>query len=139
MDIQVIAQSITASVPYDDPAQGIRWLTEVLGFRAAAVHDEPDGTVAHAELVWETGFLFVGRRASAGEHWHVGPTSIALNTVSPEIVDSYYERALAAGAEIMRPPHDAAYGSHQFELRDPEGNLWTVGTYRPQISVEVGH
>jgi hypothetical protein len=24
------------------------------------------------------------------------------------------------------------YGSHQFGLRDPEDNLWTIGTYRPR-------
>jgi hypothetical protein len=25
-------------------------------------------------------------------------------------------------------------GSAQFDLRDPEGNLWTVGTYQPKTS-----
>jgi hypothetical protein len=24
-------------------------------------------------------------------------------------------------------------GSHQFDLRDPDGNLWTVGTFQPRI------
>jgi uncharacterized glyoxalase superfamily protein PhnB len=26
--------------------------------------------------------------------------------------------------------HDTDYGSHTFTTRDPEGNLWTFGTYR---------
>jgi uncharacterized glyoxalase superfamily protein PhnB len=139
VDAHVITQSITAAVPYDEPGRGIRWLTEVLGFRAAAVYDEPDGDIVHAELVWEAGFLFVGRRAPTGEPGHdVGPTSIALNTQDPETVDGYYERALAAGGEIVRALYDAPYGSHQFDLRDPEGNLWTVGTYRPQIRRDGG-
>lgn len=136
MESQVITQSITASVSYDDLGRAIGWLTEVLGFRAAAIYDEPDGTVVHAEMVWERGFLFLGARAPAGEPWHdVGLASVALNTDDPETVDRYYERAVAAGAEIVRPLYDAPYGSHQFDLRDPEGNLWTVGTFRPQISL----
>jgi uncharacterized glyoxalase superfamily protein PhnB len=139
VDGPLITQSITASVPYDDPRGGIRWLTEVLGFRPAAIHDGPAGDVVHAELTWEGGFLFVGRRAPAGEPWHaVGISSIALNTHDPEAVDRYYERALASGADIIRPLHDAPFGSHQFDVRDPEGNLWTVGTYQPQISLRGG-
>jgi uncharacterized glyoxalase superfamily protein PhnB len=27
---------------------------------------------------------------------------------------------------------DTEYGSHDFTVRDPEGNLWAFGTYRPQ-------
>jgi uncharacterized glyoxalase superfamily protein PhnB len=26
---------------------------------------------------------------------------------------------------------DTDYGSRDFSARDPEGNLWTFGTYRP--------
>jgi hypothetical protein len=27
---------------------------------------------------------------------------------------------------------DTDYGSRDFTVRDPEGNLWAFGTYRPQ-------
>jgi len=36
----------------------------------------------------------------------------------------------AAGADIIRKPEDTDYGSREFALRDPEGNLWSFGTYR---------
>jgi uncharacterized glyoxalase superfamily protein PhnB len=45
-------------------------------------------------------------------------------------VDAVYERARAAGAEIIAGPHDTDYGSHDFAARDPEGNRWSFGTYR---------
>jgi len=35
-----------------------------------------------------------------------------------------------AGATIARPPADTDYGSRDFAARDPEGNLWSFGTYR---------
>ena len=28
--------------------------------------------------------------------------------------------------------HDTDYGSRDFACRDPEGNLWSFGTYRPK-------
>lgn len=31
---------------------------------------------------------------------------------------------------MLRPVHDTDYGSHQFEVRDRDGNLFTIGTYR---------
>jgi uncharacterized glyoxalase superfamily protein PhnB len=46
-------------------------------------------------------------------------------------VDARYERARAAGAEIVMPPQDLDYGSREFAVRDPEGNLWSFGTYDP--------
>jgi uncharacterized glyoxalase superfamily protein PhnB len=29
-------------------------------------------------------------------------------------------------------PHDTDYGSHDFMARDPEGHIWSFGTYRPE-------
>jgi uncharacterized glyoxalase superfamily protein PhnB len=37
---------------------------------------------------------------------------------------------VAAGTDVVRPLEDTDYGSHTFTTRDPEGNLWTFGTYR---------
>ncbi|MGH9318442.1 MAG: VOC family protein [Vicinamibacteria bacterium] len=141
MDGQVITPTLTPSLVYDDAREGIRWLTEVLGFRAATVYDAPDGSVAFAELVWRTGVVFVSSRPPADNSWaKVGIASIALAAEDAETVDRLYQRAVAAGADIIRPVHDARTpafpeGSHQFDLRDPEGGLWTVGTFQPRIPV----
>jgi uncharacterized glyoxalase superfamily protein PhnB len=45
-------------------------------------------------------------------------------------VDAVYQRARAAGAEIIAEPYDTDYGSHDFAARDPEGNRWSFDTYR---------
>jgi uncharacterized glyoxalase superfamily protein PhnB len=47
------------------------------------------------------------------------------------LVDALHERAKAAGAEVVMEPMDTDYGSRDFAIRDPEGNLWNFGTYRP--------
>jgi uncharacterized glyoxalase superfamily protein PhnB len=141
-DSSVIAPTLTPSIVYDDARRGIRWLTEALGFRVATMYESPDGGVAFAELVWRTGVVFVSDRPPSDNPWaKVGPASIALAAESAEIVDRHYRRAVAAGADIVRPPHDARTpafpeGSHQFDVRDPGGNLWTIGTFRSRIAAE---
>jgi uncharacterized glyoxalase superfamily protein PhnB len=45
--------------------------------------------------------------------------------------DPRFERAKSAGAEIVMEPADQDYGSRDFVVRDPEGNLWSFGTYGP--------
>ena len=43
--------------------------------------------------------------------------------------DALFERAIATGAEVVRGLTDEEYGSRGFTVRDPEGNLWSFGTY----------
>ena len=48
-----------------------------------------------------------------------------------EDADAHYERARAAGAEIMLAPEDPEYGGRAYTCSDFEGNVWTFGTYDP--------
>jgi uncharacterized glyoxalase superfamily protein PhnB len=43
----------------------------------------------------------------------------------------FLERARAAGADVARELTDMDYGSREFSARDPEGNVWSFGTYDP--------
>ncbi len=45
--------------------------------------------------------------------------------------DRHFRRAVEAGAEVVRPLEDTDYGSRGYTARDPEGNLWSFGTYQP--------
>jgi uncharacterized glyoxalase superfamily protein PhnB len=137
-----LAPPLIPSVPYDDAAAAIRWLMDVLGLRVIRKFEMPDGTIAHAELAWRGAMVFVHTRPPSENPWSaVGLASIALAADSAEVVDRHYARAGAAGADIVRPAYDSKTpafpeGSRQFDVRDPEGNLWTVGTYRPRITLE---
>jgi uncharacterized glyoxalase superfamily protein PhnB len=44
--------------------------------------------------------------------------------------DRIYASALAAGASLVRDMAEEDYGSRGFSVRDPEGNIWSFGTYR---------
>ena len=47
--------------------------------------------------------------------------------------DAHYDRAKAAGAEVLGEPHDGM-GGHQrgYSARDLEGSLWSFGTSKPE-------
>jgi len=47
--------------------------------------------------------------------------------------DAHHDRAKAAGAEIVAGLTDTDYGSRDYSARDPDGNLWSFGTYRPSV------
>ena len=44
--------------------------------------------------------------------------------------DALCARIKAANGDITQDLEDADYGSRGFTMRDPEGNLWSFGTYR---------
>jgi uncharacterized glyoxalase superfamily protein PhnB len=131
--------TVITSVIYNDAPAGLQWLTAVLGLKQKSLYKSPDGQVAFAELVWRTGIVFVSGRPPEENPWsRVGVASIALVATDAQSVRVHYERVRTAGADIVRPLHVARTpafpeGSTQFDVRDPEGNLWTVGTFQPTL------
>ncbi|RZU77103.1 putative glyoxalase superfamily protein PhnB [Micromonospora kangleipakensis] len=113
---------------YPDARAAIDWLCTAFGFTVHAVHEAPDGSVAHAELTLDTGMIMLGERSEAlprpaDDDWSV---YVALDDV-----DTHCAHARAAGAEIVREPFDTDYGSRDYAARDLAGNVWSFGTYRP--------
>lgn len=106
----------------------IRFLVDALGFEETAVYGEGDA-VQHAQLSWPPGGgVMLGSVRDDGG-WTVAPGNTGCYLVADD-VDALFDRAVAAGAEVFRPLHDTDYGGREFAVRDPEGNLWSVGSYR---------
>jgi uncharacterized glyoxalase superfamily protein PhnB len=105
----------------------IRFLVDVVGFEETAVYGDGD-FVHHAELSWPLGGgIMMG--SVRDDRWKRPAGSFSAYVVADDI-DALHERCAAAGADIFDKPHDTDYGSRDFALRDPEGNLWSFGTYR---------
>ena len=47
--------------------------------------------------------------------------------------DAHFQRARAAGANILYPPTNTDFGSREYHALDLEGHPWTFGTYRPAV------
>ena len=125
--------SVHPTLRYDDPRAAIAFLTSALGFVEQSVHTADDGSVAHAELSFGDGVVMVGTRKGAGDPFDTGRAVIYLVLDGPAEVDARHAQAVAAGAEVVVEPVDRPYGSREFGVADPEGNIWSVGSYRPQV------
>ena len=122
-------QTIFPALRYRDGSAAVEWLGKVLGFETLMSVPGPGGKVAHAELSFRCGVIMLG----AGKHGADNPWDEVTQGVYVyvEDVDAHHARAKAAGAEIVRELQDTDYGSREYSVRDPEGHLWSFGTYRP--------
>jgi uncharacterized glyoxalase superfamily protein PhnB len=115
-----------------DAEAQLRFLKEAFGFEEALVvrGDEGDGrAIHHAELKWPLGggIMFGSPRPPDDDPFPRGPVSLYVVCDDP---DALLARATKAGAEVILPIKEEDYGSRGFTVRDPEGNVWTFGTYR---------
>lgn len=123
--------SIYPTLRYTDPKAAMAFLTEALGFVQGPVHLADDGTVGHAELTFGDGVLMVGTRTAEPGPWDTGRAVLYLVPGDAAAVDAHHARAVAAGATVVRELLDQPYGSREYAVADPEGNVWSVGSYRP--------
>jgi len=122
---------------YRNAPAAIDWLCKVFGFERHVVYENPDGTIAHAELTLNGGMIMLGS-AKDDEYSRSFKSPDELDgteTGSIYLVvldaDAAHARAIAAGAIVTRPLQDTPYGSREFAVKDPEGHTWGVGTYDP--------
>lgn len=128
--------TVIPTLLYHDAADVIEWLCTTFGFVKHAVHKGKSGDIVHAELTLGNGMVMLGQ-VGATEFCNLQktPRQLGGTTQSCYIVvtdpDALYERAVAAGANIVKPLTDQPYGSRDFSCVDPEGHLWNFGTYDP--------
>lgn len=119
---------------FSDADRMINWLCEALGFREHAVHRDADGIVQHAELAFGSAMIMLGQAREDAFAEVVGQPGAPAGKciyLAVDDADAAFERARYAGAEIVEGPVDRDYGSREFICRDPEGNIWSLGTYWP--------
>lgn len=110
----------------------IAFLTEAFGFEKSAAYtrENDPAVVEHGELRWPPGggvmFGSAGKDDTPFGQRKPGNDSLYLVCEDP---DGLFARATAAGAEVVLGLRDEDYGSRGFTVRDPEGNLWSFGTY----------
>jgi PhnB protein len=51
-------------------------------------------------------------------------------------VDAMYERAVAHGAEPLRPPADQTHGNRTAVVRDPSGHRWMLSQPIETLTLE---
>jgi uncharacterized glyoxalase superfamily protein PhnB len=133
MGTQVSTPIFYPGLRYRDADAAMSWLQDVLGCTRREDHRDENGNVVHAELDFRGAVVMLSSAGVGREPFRSLPAGGALVYCAVDEVDSLYERIREAGAEIALKITDTDYGSRDFTVRDPEGNLWAFGTYRPRV------
>ena len=120
---------VWASMAFVDAEGQMAWLSAI-GFTEKATYRDESGTVVHAEWLWaDGGGIMFGQHREDGGVDNVGGSAVYLVTDDP---DAVFDKAVAAGATVLRPMVDQDYGGRGGSVRDPEGNHWSFGSYQPR-------
>lgn len=129
-----MGQTIFPALRYTDAKAAINWLCTAFGFERHAVYESGDA-IEHAELRLGDSILMLGsKRETSGFQIRTPSEANGVTTtlyVCVADADAQHDRAARAGAKIIRPLTDTDYGSREFSCLDPEGHVWSFGTYVP--------
>jgi uncharacterized glyoxalase superfamily protein PhnB len=129
--------SVIPCLRYRDAPAAIDWLCEVFGFTRHLIVPGDDGTVIHSQLALGTGMVMLG--SVRADHYgtlvkqpdEFGGAETQACCLIVDDPDAVYARVLSGGGTIIRDIQDESYAGRAFTCRDPEGHLWTVGSYNP--------
>jgi PhnB protein len=139
--VKPIPDGYTALTPYlivSGAADAIDYYQKVFGaielFRLA----DPSGKVGHAELMINDSRIMLADESP--ERGARGPAAVGGSPVRMLLyvddVDATVQRAVAAGAKLVRPVEDQFYGDRAGGLEDPFGHYWHVATHIEDVSAE---
>ncbi len=140
--------SLIPCLRYADAPAAIAFLCDAFGFARHAVYvDRDDPTIVHhAQLVLGQGMVMLGSvRPDPTQQlfgWktprQAGAVTGCVYVVVPD-ADAHCHRARERGAVIVRGPTDNdGYPGRGYDALDPEGNVWSFGSYDPWAGIQTG-
>lgn len=121
-----------------DAAAAIEFYKKAFGAEEYYRLSDPEsGKIGHAELSVQGALLMV-----ADEYPEFNKSARTLGGSPVRIslmcddVQTIYDRAVAAGAEVRRPLSDEFYGHRAASLRDPFGHEWMIAQEIEKVSPE---
>jgi PhnB protein len=133
-DVKPIPEGFPVVTPYlcvDGAAAAIDFYVTVLGAKERVRMPAPGGKVGHAEL--ELGSSLIMLSDEWPDMGAKGPKAYGGSAVTLHVyvddVDSAVERAVAAGATVLRPVEDRFYGDRSGSIEDPFGHVWNLATH----------
>jgi uncharacterized glyoxalase superfamily protein PhnB len=130
--------TVVPTLRYRDVPAAVDWLCTAFGFEKQMAVAGADGTVRYAQLAFGDGLVMLGavEESGAGELMvqpqDIGGLETQLCYLFVEDARAHCARARAAGAAIVFDIDDAVSGGRGYSCRDPEGHVWTFGTYDPR-------
>ena len=132
--------TVTPSLVLHDATAGIEFYARALGATELFRMVTPDGKVGHAQIRIGDSIVML---ADEWPEWGVvSPRTLGGSGVSVSLhlyvedSDAAFERAVAAGAEVLQPMTDQFYGDRSGTIIDPFGHRWTLSTHVEDVPAE---
>ncbi|GAA1954342.1 VOC family protein [Amycolatopsis minnesotensis] len=124
---------------YADGMKAIDWLEKAFGFVRIAAYANDEGELMHGELKAGNGGLVM--MSGRNEKLQLNdPASLGASTFGTFVrldssaeVDAVHKTAVENGAKIVFELKHQDHGSYEFTCIDPQGHVWTLGTYNPDV------
>lgn len=120
----ITVENIDTAIPFYQKAFGFEKLDAVPG---------EDGSTWHAELRYKNQLLMLGKAGAykPGQSPKMSGVESPMNLyLYCEDVDSFYQNAIASGAESLEAPSDMFWGDRMCRLKDKDGYVWCFATYK---------
>ena len=141
MAVQPIPEGYHTLNPYlavEDADKAIEFYKDAFGAQENVRMPGPDGKIAHAELQIGDSKLMLSdpfpQSSVRPPAERGGPTASIFMYV--EDVDSMFEQAQKAGAQVTSELEDAFWGDRWGTLTDPFGHVWSIATHKEDLSEE---
>lgn len=122
---------VSAYLHVDGAGEAIDFYESVFGATVRTRMDQPDGRVGHAELQFGDSVVMLADEFP--EMGIRGPKALGGSPVTLSVyvedVDTVVEKAVAAGAKLLREVKDEFYGDRSGQFEDPFGHRWSVATH----------
>lgn len=138
--VAAVRTTASPSLTFKEAAKAIEFYTKAFGARET-FRFEAGGSIAHAEIAIGESIVMLSEEWPEGGRFSAetlgnSPISVVVHVAD---VDAFAERAVAAGAKVLRPLKDQFYGHRDVTVVDPFGYNWTAVTVKEEMSVEEMH
>jgi PhnB protein len=140
-DVKPIPDEYPQVTPYlcvDGASAAITFYCDVFGAAERMRLPAPDDRIGHAELqLGDSVIMLADEYPDIGVRSPktIGGTPVTMN-VYVENVDEVFDRAVRAGARVLRPVENQFYGDRSGQFEDPFGHRWSVATHVEDVSAE---
>jgi len=121
-----------------DGAAALDFYKKAFGATELMRHTDPNGRVGHAEIMIGDSVIMLADEVpdfGARSPRSIGGSPVGIH-LYVEGVDALANRAIAAGAKVVRPVQDQFYGDRNGTLEDPFGHIWHISTHIEDVPPE---
>lgn len=122
--------AVTPYLTVTDAVREIEFMVAAFGGVERAAIRRPSGSVMHAQVMVGDSLLMIGEPPDATK---LMPMSLYHYVTD---CDATWQRAVAAGGEVVDEPMDTFYGDRAGAVKSPGGNVWWIATHKEELTTE---